>query len=59
MDLTNFLGNREFAKYSSFQIQGEAQKYKLILGNFIGGDAGKLRDWVAGCEVGTSELLWE
>ncbi|CAO2598206.1 Fcn2, partial [Lemmus lemmus] len=40
VDLTDFKGKHEFAKYSSFQIQGEAEKYKLILGNFVGGGAG-------------------
>lgn len=40
VDLADFEGKHVFAKYSSFQIQGEAEKYKLILGNFLGGDAG-------------------
>lgn len=40
VDLADFDGNHDFAKYSSFQIQGEAEKYKLILGNFLGGGAG-------------------
>ncbi|XP_075840565.1 ficolin-2 isoform X1 [Microtus pennsylvanicus] len=40
VDLTDFEGNHEFAKYSSFRIQGEAEKYKLVLGNFAGGGAG-------------------
>lgn len=59
MDLADFDGKHDFAKYSSFQIQGEAEKYKLILGNFLGGGAGELGGWGACCEVGTSELLWE
>ncbi|CAH6788787.1 ficolin-2 [Phodopus roborovskii] len=40
VDLEDFEGKHAFAKYSSFQIQGEAEKYKLILGNFVGGSAG-------------------
>lgn len=41
VDLTDFDGKHEFAKYSSFRIQGEAEKYKLVLGNFVGGGAGE------------------
>lgn len=41
MDLADFDGKHVFAKYSSFRIQGEAEKYKLILGNFLGGGAGE------------------
>ncbi|XP_036039024.1 ficolin-2 isoform X2 [Onychomys torridus] len=40
VDLADFEGKRDFAKYSSFKIEGEAEKYKLILGNFVGGGAG-------------------
>ncbi|XP_051022986.1 ficolin-2-like [Acomys russatus] len=40
VDLADFDGKQHFAKYSSFKIQGEEEKYKLILGNFIGGGAG-------------------
>lgn len=60
VDLADFEGKHVFAKYSSFQIQGEAEKYKLILGNFLGGDAGEQLG-VSGvdCEVRASELLWE
>ncbi|GAB1286141.1 Ficolin-2 [Apodemus speciosus] len=39
VDLTDFDGKHDFAKYSSFRIQGETEKYKLILGNFLGGGA--------------------
>lgn len=41
VDLTDFDGNHNFAKYRSFQLQGEEEKYKLILGDFVGGGAGK------------------
>lgn len=40
VDLTDFDGKHDFAKYSSFRIEGETEKYKLILGNFLGGGAG-------------------
>ncbi|KAI5935906.1 Ficolin-1 [Manis javanica] len=40
VDLVDFEGNHRFAKYSSFKVEGEAEKYKLVLGGFVGGDAG-------------------
>ncbi|XP_032162265.1 ficolin-2 isoform X1 [Mustela erminea] len=40
VDLVDFEGNRQFAKYSSFQMAGEAEKYRLLLGAFAGGSAG-------------------
>uniref|UniRef100_A0A8C5NZ69 Ficolin B n=1 Tax=Jaculus jaculus TaxID=51337 RepID=A0A8C5NZ69_JACJA len=40
VDLEDFEGNRNFAKYSSFSVKGETEKYKLVLGSFVGGDAG-------------------
>ncbi|XP_052037920.1 ficolin-2 [Apodemus sylvaticus] len=40
VDLTDFDGKHDFAKYSSFRIQGETEKYKLLLGDFLGGGAG-------------------
>uniref|UniRef100_A0A8C6RKE1 Ficolin B n=1 Tax=Nannospalax galili TaxID=1026970 RepID=A0A8C6RKE1_NANGA len=40
VDLVDFDGKSNFAKYSSFRIEGEAEKYKLILGKFVGGGAG-------------------
>lgn len=53
VDLVDFDGNKNFAKYSSFQILGEEEKYKLILGDFVGGGAGKkLSLGGAVCEVG-------
>uniref|UniRef100_A0A8C9I2J7 Ficolin 1 n=1 Tax=Piliocolobus tephrosceles TaxID=591936 RepID=A0A8C9I2J7_9PRIM len=33
-------GNRQFAKYRSFKVAGEAEKYKLVLGGFVEGSAG-------------------
>lgn len=40
MDLVDFEGNHQFAKYRSFQVAGEAEKYKLVLGGFLEGNAG-------------------
>lgn len=37
----DFEGNRQFAKYSSFRMAGEAEKYRLVLGAFTGGSAGE------------------
>uniref|UniRef100_A0A2K6ETL7 Ficolin 1 n=1 Tax=Propithecus coquereli TaxID=379532 RepID=A0A2K6ETL7_PROCO len=40
VDLVDFEGKRHFAKYSSFKVEGEAEKYKLVLGAFVEGNAG-------------------
>nr|XP_014718808.2 ficolin-1-like isoform X1 [Equus asinus] len=40
VDLVDFQGNRQFAKYGSFKLADEADKYKLVLGAFVGGNAG-------------------
>ncbi|XP_059958007.1 ficolin-2-like [Mesoplodon densirostris] len=40
VDLMDFEGNHQFAKYQSFKMAGEAEKYKLILGAFVEGSAG-------------------
>ncbi|XP_033094507.1 ficolin-1 isoform X5 [Trachypithecus francoisi] len=40
VDLVDFEGNRQFAKYRSFKVAGEAEKYKLVLGGFVEGSAG-------------------
>uniref|UniRef100_A0A8C4Y5W6 Fibrinogen C-terminal domain-containing protein n=1 Tax=Gopherus evgoodei TaxID=1825980 RepID=A0A8C4Y5W6_9SAUR len=40
IDLKDFENNTQFSKYKSFKIAGETEKYKLILGDFIGGTAG-------------------
>ncbi|XP_075041749.1 ficolin-1-like isoform X2 [Mixophyes fleayi] len=40
IDLQDFNNTKEFAKYSSFKVLGESEKYKLLLGNFIAGNAG-------------------
>ncbi|XP_062446772.1 ficolin-2-like [Rhea pennata] len=40
IDLGDFENNYYFAKYASFRILGEPEKYKLILGDYLGGNAG-------------------
>ncbi|XP_074871470.1 ficolin-1-like [Carettochelys insculpta] len=40
VDLQDFDNVYQFAKYRSFKIAGETEKYKLILGAFVGGTAG-------------------
>ncbi|NXU48886.1 FCN1 protein, partial [Turnix velox] len=40
IDLRDFENNHYFAKYASFRVLGEAEKYKLVLGDFLGGNAG-------------------
>ncbi|KAK2120588.1 hypothetical protein P7K49_001974 [Saguinus oedipus] len=40
VDLVDFEDNHQFAKYRSFQMAGEADKYRLVLGAFVEGSAG-------------------
>uniref|UniRef100_A0A8B9VLA4 Fibrinogen C-terminal domain-containing protein n=1 Tax=Anas zonorhyncha TaxID=75864 RepID=A0A8B9VLA4_9AVES len=40
IDLRDFENNYYYAKYASFRILGESEKYKLVLGDFLGGNAG-------------------
>ncbi|KAM7003885.1 ficolin-2-like [Passerculus sandwichensis] len=40
VDLRDFENNYYFAKYASFRVLGESEKYRLILGDFLGGNAG-------------------
>ncbi|XP_070286428.1 ficolin-2-like [Myotis yumanensis] len=40
VDLVDFQDTRQFAKYQSFRVGSEAEKYKLVLGAFTGGTAG-------------------
>uniref|UniRef100_A0A8C0JC37 Fibrinogen C-terminal domain-containing protein n=1 Tax=Chelonoidis abingdonii TaxID=106734 RepID=A0A8C0JC37_CHEAB len=41
IDLRDFENNHVFAKYKSFRILDESEKYKLILGDFINSTAGR------------------
>lgn len=45
VDLVDFDGNHRFAKYSSFKMAGEADKYRLVLGTFVDGSAGERPPW--------------
>ncbi|KAG8570629.1 hypothetical protein GDO81_011357 [Engystomops pustulosus] len=39
-DLEDFEGNRTYATYSNFMVEGESKQYTLRYGSFIGGTAG-------------------
>lgn len=41
IDLQDFKHTKQFAKYSSFQVLSESEKYKLVLGPFTKGNAGE------------------
>ena len=36
VDMTGFEGNTAYAEYEMFGVMGESDKYKLILGNYLG-----------------------
>ncbi|XP_053552117.1 ficolin-1 [Bombina bombina] len=40
IDLQDFENTKHFAKYTSFKVMGEAEKYKLLIGAFKEGNAG-------------------
>ncbi|OWK54650.1 Ficolin-1 [Lonchura striata] len=40
IDLRDFENNCYFAKYASFRVLGESEKYRLVLGDFLDGNAG-------------------
>ncbi|CAF1147043.1 unnamed protein product [Rotaria sp. Silwood1] len=40
VDLEDFDGQKRFAEYNSIRISNEADKYRLILGSYVTGDAG-------------------
>uniref|UniRef100_A0A8C4XIT6 Ficolin-2-like n=1 Tax=Erpetoichthys calabaricus TaxID=27687 RepID=A0A8C4XIT6_ERPCA len=40
IDFTDFDNINTFAKYKSFNVLGESDKYKMILGDFVDGTAG-------------------
>ncbi|XP_066466773.1 ficolin-1-like isoform X2 [Tiliqua scincoides] len=40
IDFTDLDNNHTFAKYRSFKVLGESDKYKLVLGDFLEGTAG-------------------
>ncbi|KAM4696990.1 ficolin-1-like [Rhinophrynus dorsalis] len=44
IDLQDFANTKHFAKYASFQVLDESEKYKLLLGAFTEGNAGNSMD---------------
>ncbi|CAF3211003.1 unnamed protein product [Rotaria socialis] len=40
VDLEDFEAQKRFAEYSSFQVSNEADKYRLMFGSYLKGDAG-------------------
>ncbi|XP_075041079.1 ficolin-1-B-like [Mixophyes fleayi] len=44
IDLQDFENTKHFAKYASFKVLGEDEKYKLLLGAFTEGNAGNSMD---------------
>ncbi|XP_004467392.4 ficolin-2 [Dasypus novemcinctus] len=40
VDLVDFQGNHQVARYASFKVEDEKEKYKLVLGGFVDGNAG-------------------
>ena len=59
----DFQGGHQFAKYQSFRLGSEAEKYKLVLGTFVGGSAGERpagQAWGAGrgCSLSQLCVLW-
>ncbi|CAF5011472.1 unnamed protein product, partial [Rotaria socialis] len=40
VDLEDFDAQKRFAEYSAFRVSNEADKYRLILGSYLKGDAG-------------------
>ncbi|KAM4663340.1 ficolin-1-like [Discoglossus pictus] len=55
VDLEDFIGTKHFAKYSSFQIMGEEEKYKLLLGDFKEGNAGNSLSYNNNLEFSTMD----
>ncbi|XP_040260823.1 ficolin-2-like [Bufo bufo] len=53
IDLQDFDSVNYFAKYSSFKIMGETEKYKLVLGDFTSGNAGDSLSYQNGMKFST------
>ena len=43
MDMEKFTGKKAYAKYSTFSVGTESQKYKLTIGGY-NGNAGEMHD---------------
>ncbi|KAG9468215.1 hypothetical protein GDO78_023242 [Eleutherodactylus coqui] len=54
-DLTDFEDKHTFAAYASFSLSGEADKYKLHLGKFLGGSAGDSLTYHNNCPFTTKD----
>ncbi|XP_043913761.1 ficolin-1-like [Protopterus annectens] len=55
VDLQDFDYNIYFAKYKTFRITGEDDKYKLHLGNFVEGNAGDSLSYHSGKQFSTKD----
>ncbi|XP_066436776.1 ficolin-1-like isoform X2 [Eleutherodactylus coqui] len=55
IDLEGFDKTKHFAKYSSFQLLGESDNYKLLLGDFKEGNAGNSMDAHANMPFSTKD----
>ncbi|KAM9326562.1 ficolin-2-like [Gastrophryne carolinensis] len=55
IDLHAFDDTKHFAKYASFQVLGEDEKYKLLLGAFTEGNAGDSMDTHLNMEFSTKD----
>lgn len=47
IDVQDYNNTKQYMKYSSIKVLGESDKYKLLLGDFKGGNVGKWLDKIA------------
>ncbi|XP_075041078.1 ficolin-1-like isoform X2 [Mixophyes fleayi] len=55
VDLQDFGSTKHFAKYNSFQLLGESENYKLLLGSFSGGSGGDSLTYHANMSFSTTD----
>ncbi|XP_075116981.1 ficolin-2-like [Leptodactylus fuscus] len=55
IDLQDFEFVNYFAKYNSFKVMGESEKYKLVLGGFTSGDMGDSLSYQNGMKFSTRD----
>ncbi|CAJ0947751.1 unnamed protein product [Ranitomeya imitator] len=53
VDLQDFDSSNSFAKYESFKVMGESEKYKLVVEGFVSGDAGDSLSYQNGMKFST------
>ncbi|XP_073493906.1 ficolin-2-like [Phyllobates terribilis] len=53
VDLQDFDRSNSFAKYKSFKVMGESEKYKLVVEGFVSGDAGDSLSYQNGMKFST------